>query len=508
MERNPGVLLHNGIYRILETLGQGGFGITYLAIDTRFNSKVAIKEFFPQTFCGRNGGSNEMRLCTDSNTAVVNDLKSKFFKEASNLAKFNHRNIVRVMDLFEENGTAYFVMDYIPGYTLEQYVNEKGPLPGGEAVHLIRAMSSALEYIHGRSVNHLDVKPSNIILHADDNTPVLVDFGLAKHYDSSGNQTSHTPSGVSKGFAPIEQYREGGVSRFSPTVDIYSLGATFYYMLTGKVPPSAVELINTGLTFPYGFPEQYRRVIMKAMAPMQMARYQSIAGFMADLGQPSAESPHTVDIGDDRTRIIRNDNVRGGNGLKTGLIIAASVIVAIGLCAGFYFGLRGDKKHSDNPDVVAMTDSADSNNVIANDSDTLTAEERRFEEEKAKEEALAKENENDFRNQLPLTFQGTGYDENGNDFLVNMTLKKDGKCVLEVHEQGDCVYFGRFSKNGSNLSFNFTQWRIWDDEKQVEVTQSLPSYESSMRSFGGSISVNLQTITVFLPAFGQCTLYQ
>ena len=108
MELNPGVLLHNGIYRILETLGQGGFGITYLAIDTRFDIKVAIKEFFPQTLYGRTGGSHEMRPWTDSNQAPVIELRRKLFKEASGLAKFNHRNIGRVMDLFEENGTAYF----------------------------------------------------------------------------------------------------------------------------------------------------------------------------------------------------------------------------------------------------------------------------------------------------------------------------------------------------------------------------------------------------------------
>lgn len=505
MELKTGVLLHNGIYRILGTLGQGGFGITYLAIDTRFDIKVAIKEFFPQTFCGRTGGSHEMRPSTDSNEALVIELRRKFFKEASSLAKFNHRNIVRVMDLFEENGTAYFVMDYIPGKTLEQYVNEKGPLPSDEAVRLIREVASALEYIHTRSVNHLDVKPANIILRADGNVPVLVDFGLAKHYDSSGNQTSHTPSGMSKGFAPIEQYREGGVSRFSPTVDIYSLGATFYYMLTGKVPPSAVELINTGLTFPLGFPEQYRRVIMKAMAPMQMARYQSIGAFLADFGQPSAQNPPAIDAGNDNTRIIKNDNIRSGNGLKTGLIIAASVIVAIGLCVGLYFGFPGDRKHSDHPVGTAMSDTPVTNDTDISDTPTVEQQE---EQRKAQEAALAKENEDDFNNRLPLTFRGTIYDENGNDFLAIVTLKRDGKCVLEVHADGDWVYLGSFSKKGSNLSFNFTKWKIWDDENQMEVTQSLPSYESNMRSRSGTVSVNSQVLTIDLPEYGQCTLYR
>lgn len=505
MELNPGVLLHNGIYRILGTLGQGGFGITYLAIDTRFDIKVAIKEFFPQTFCGRTGGSHEMRPSTDSNEALVIELRRKFFKEASNLAKFNHRNIVRVMDLFEENGTAYFVMDYIPGKTLEQYVNEKGLLPSGEAVRLIREVAAALEYIHAHSVNHLDVKPANIILRADGNVPVLVDFGLAKHYDSSGNQTSHTPSGMSKGFAAIEQYREGGVSRFSPTVDIYSLGATFYYMLTGKVPPSAVELINTGLTFPLGFPEQYRRIIMKAMAPVQMARYQSIGAFLADLGQPSAQNPHALDAGNDNTRIIKNDNIRSGNGLKTGLIIAASVIVAIGLCVGLYSGFPGDKKHSDQPVETAMSDTPVTNDTDI--SDTPTAVQMQ-EQRQAQDAALAKEKEDDFKSQLPLTFRGTGIDENGNDCSVSVKLKTRGKCSLEINADGDVTYLGSFSKNGSGISFNFSHWQGWDYDSERIVTDPLPSSESRMRSCSGTISVNMQVLTIYLPEYGECTLYR
>lgn len=505
MELKTGVLLHNGIYRILGTLGQGGFGITYLAFDTRFNSNVAIKEFFPQTFCGRNGGSYEIKPCTASNEALVNDLKCKFFKEAQNLAKFNHRNIVRVQDLFKENGTAYFVMDYIPGPTLGQYVNEKGPLPPGEAVRLIREVASALEYIHVRSVNHLDVKPANIILRADDNVPVLVDFGLAKHYDSSGNQTSHTPSGMSKGFAAIEQYREGGVSRFSPAVDIYSLGATFYYMLTGKVPPSAVELINTGLMFPDGFPEQYRHVITKAMAPVQMARYQSVGGFLSDLGQPFAQNPPAIDAGNDNTRIIKNDNMSRGNGLKTGLIIAASVIVAIGLCVGLYFGFPADRKHSDSPVETAMSDTPVTNDTDISDTPTVEQQE---EQRKAQEAALAKANEDDFKSQLPLTFEGTEYDENGDEGVVTVKLKKGGKCTLEINYEGEITYVGTYSVNASNISFHFTHFQDWDYDANKMVLSGITSAMSDVSYLSGTIAVNLQTLTIDVPELGQCTLYR
>ena len=162
---------------------------------------------------------------------MVNRYRDKFIKEARALAKLRHRHIVRIIDVFEENNTAYYVMEYIAGGSLGD--KAKGAaLPEADAVRYIRQVASALDYVHSRHMMHLDVKPSNILLNSDGEA-ILIDFGLSKQYDMSGEQTSSTPVGISHGYAPMEQYKRGGVGTFSPATDIYSLGATLYKLVTG-----------------------------------------------------------------------------------------------------------------------------------------------------------------------------------------------------------------------------------------------------------------------------------
>ena len=150
-------------------------------------------------------------------------------------------HIVRIYDIFEENETAYYVMEFVEGGSLDTLVKTSGPLPEARAFELIMQTAQALNSLHQRQTMHLDVKPANILLRKDEqghDDIVLIDFGVSKHYDQKGHQTTTTPVGYSKGFAPLEQYREGGVQAFSPTTDIYSLGATLYFLLTGKAPRS------------------------------------------------------------------------------------------------------------------------------------------------------------------------------------------------------------------------------------------------------------------------------
>ena len=247
-----GVFLQGGKYRIESVLGQGGFGITYLAYQENLGRKVAIKEFFMRGLCFRDSSASSVTLGTASNREIMERYKMKFLKEARTIAAMDHPNIIRIYDTFDENNTAYYVMDYIEGESLSQLVKRSGPLSESEAVDYVRAVAEALKYVHRRHVNHLDVKPGNIMLRHSDHRIFLLDFGLSKQYDVEGNQTSSTPVGISHGYAPIEQYTPGGVKEFSPQTDIYALGATLFYLVTGIIPPSASELSDMKLTFPAG----------------------------------------------------------------------------------------------------------------------------------------------------------------------------------------------------------------------------------------------------------------
>lgn len=246
-ELNVGSYLQNGKYRIIGMLGQGGFGITYLAVQSGLERKVAIKEFFMKDICNRDGCTSHVTLGTEGSREIVARFREKFLKEARNIARLNHPHIVRIHDIFEENGTAYYVMEYAEGGSLADLVKSKGCLSESEATSYILQIAEALAYIHGENMNHLDVKPANILLN-DRNEAILIDFGLSKQYDAlTGGQTSTTPVGISEGYAPMEQYKQGGVSEFSPETDIYALGATFFKLLTGKTPPSASDVFEDGV---------------------------------------------------------------------------------------------------------------------------------------------------------------------------------------------------------------------------------------------------------------------
>lgn len=210
----PGALLRHDTYRIERILGQGGFGITYLATDLSLERYVAIKEFFPKDYCDRGESTSYITVGTSSNIELVSRLKAKFLKEARNIAKFDHPGIIKIHTAFEENNTAYYVMDYIEGSNLNEIVKSSGALSESKAVNYITQVGDALDYIHKHNVNHLDIKPANIMIRRSDDRPILIDFGLSKQYDSEGNQTSTTPTGISHGYAPMEQYKAGGVSEF------------------------------------------------------------------------------------------------------------------------------------------------------------------------------------------------------------------------------------------------------------------------------------------------------
>ncbi len=282
MQLKPGSKLQNGKYEIVRTLGQGGFGITYEAEQVALHRRVAIKEFFMKDYCDRDESTSHVTLGTSSGSKeLVVKFRTKFVREAQMIASQDHPHIVKIYDVFEENGTAYYVMEFLEGGSLADLVKKEGPLSESKSLDLVRQVGDALSHLHGQNCLHFDVKPSNVLLNRTGNA-VLIDFGISKHYDEAGSQTSSTPVGISKGFAPLEQYQQSELSTFTPATDIYALGATLFYLLTGQIPPSASEVNEDGLPpFPLAISGPTQRAIIKAMSPRRKDRPQNIDSFFA-----------------------------------------------------------------------------------------------------------------------------------------------------------------------------------------------------------------------------------
>ena len=277
--------LQDGKYKILRVLGQGGFGITYLAIQVRLDRKVAIKEFFMKDFCERDETTSQVTLGTAGSRETVNSCRKKFLKEAKHIALLDHPNIIRIIDVFDENSTSYYVMEYIEGGSLENKLGATG-LSMSDATRYILQVAETLKYIHKKNIAHLDIKPSNIMLNGNDEI-VLIDFGVSKQYDfSTGGQTSVSPAGYSSGYAPLEQYDPNGVKEFSPKPDIYSLGATYFKLLTGITPLNAFRITKDFLQENLkakGVPTAVISVICKSMEKLQENRFSDVSSFIEEL---------------------------------------------------------------------------------------------------------------------------------------------------------------------------------------------------------------------------------
>lgn len=255
-----GCTLAGGQYVLSRVLGRGGFGITYDAQDVRLGLRVAVKELFVD--------GSQRRVATvippgNLSPAEFQETKQRFLEEAKVLARFNDPGIVRVLNYFEENSTAYLVMEFLEGETLGGLIEKRGPLPPQVALEVARSLAKTLEHVHGAGLLHRDIKPDNVFLHKTGRI-VLIDFGSVRAY-APGRTVSHTRL-VTPGYAPLEQY--GNSARYGPYTDIYSLGATLHHALTGQMPPAATDLmLGTPLPpLPAGTPAPLRRAIEKSMA--------------------------------------------------------------------------------------------------------------------------------------------------------------------------------------------------------------------------------------------------
>ncbi len=278
-------------YKIERVLGQGSFGITYLAsvkmegalgsIDV--NIKVAIKEFFMRDINGR----SDATVTSGSKGGIYDDYRRKFAREALNLSKLQHPNIIKVIESFEANNTIYYVMEFIGGGSLDDYIAKNNGIKEDEAIKIVKQIGSALSFMHKNKMLHLDLKPSNIMM-KESGDIVLIDFGLSKQYDPNGEPESSTKVGAgTPGYAPIEQanYREG--KGFPVTMDVYALGGTMFKMLTGVRPTEASDILNDG--FPlyelqeHNISDRISGSVAKAMAPIKKDRFQSVGEFLQSI---------------------------------------------------------------------------------------------------------------------------------------------------------------------------------------------------------------------------------
>ena len=304
MELKQGTLLQGGKYKIEATLGQGTFGITYLGT-ARFTihgglgamevvTKVAIKEFFMREM---NVRDRDGKTVEGSSSSVFTNYRHRFRREAENLAKLHHPNIIRVYDVFDENGTTYYSMEYVEGLTLDAYIQQHHPLPEADAVAILGRVCSALSFMHSQRMLHLDLKPKNIMCSTKGEV-FLIDFGLSKQFGANGEPESSTTIGAgTPGYAPIEQVKQIKDGTFPATLDIYALGATIYKTLTGQRPPEATDILNDG--FPDGPLVLCQRspslikLIARCMSPMRKDRYQTMADLLRAYPPLAAEDEKT-----------------------------------------------------------------------------------------------------------------------------------------------------------------------------------------------------------------------
>lgn len=290
-----GATLQNGAYRIGQVLGRGGFGITYFGADTHLKRPVAIKELFPQQECRRS--ASQVVAAPNSSPATLQTARQQFIREAQTLARFSHLGIVRVHSVFAENSTAYMVMELLRGPSLWTQIEQSGPFSETEAASALKFVGEALLTVHAAGTLHRDINPSNIINCGS--RMVLIDFGLTQDVEKAtkyGTRAlSKTASFGTEGFAPIEQYSSGGLSQ--PATDIYALGATLYFLLTGRVPPAAPsraagEVLAAPRQIDPRISEPFSDAVLWAMKMDIAERPQSVEQWLAGWASGSVSHPN------------------------------------------------------------------------------------------------------------------------------------------------------------------------------------------------------------------------
>jgi serine/threonine-protein kinase len=300
MNLPKGHCLQNGKYQLTDVIGQGGFGITYAGVwntevkgklgAVKTNIPVCIKEYFFKDYCYRDSTNLSVQVHSETGKLLFDKFKEKQIKEAKILSEVHHPYIVNVLEVFEENNTAYIAMEYISGCSLKYMLDIEGKLQEKNVLKFVNQIGQALDFVHKKNILHLDIKPNNILIDKQNNAR-LIDFGVSKRYDIEQQETSTTMLTLSKGFASIEQYDSEGIINFSPCPDVYSLGATMYNLLTGVIPTESILRVTKSLIKPSelneGITLKTESVILRAMQISPAKRYQTIKEMINELDIPS-----------------------------------------------------------------------------------------------------------------------------------------------------------------------------------------------------------------------------
>ena len=497
-----GSTLCNGRYKIVRHIASGGFGNTYEAFDTLLENSCAIKEFFMKSVTHRNNESKSVTVSNPVNNKLFDSCKAKFKKEAKRLASFHNAHIVRVSDLFEENNTIYYVMDYIDGCSLaEKMKRQQRPFSESECKDILLQLLSALEAVHAQGLLHMDIKPGNIMI---DNTGkcTLIDFGACKILDNDGISTTSTATAFTVGYAPPE-LQSGNNDKWGEWTDIYSVGATLYDLLTDRRPPLTDELIdgkdvfsplkNISLEFvslikkmllirttdrPQNVDEIKRLLHYKStMLPEESMGEVTIVGGVEDTKYGCVESNRGM-----------NDNLFTPNspvkGIKKNwpllLVVTLILLAAIVGFIVFYYGGGCEESNRDIP-----VENNDCSEQLIEDNVSMPVEDIDNTEKSIEDNDNVTSNENKEQTTRHMDYYGVPFDRELNLFVSKMekegfsTVEKDldmGYWVIE-NKKEDIKTYIRFDVQNHNTILGVE-----------EICLNLKYDESGMIVFNGLLS--------------------
>ena len=489
-------------YTIQRVLGQGGFGITYL-VETdfkmgklSFTGKFALKEHFIQMLCEREATTNRVRFVQSATKEVQNSMRA-FISEAQRLQRLgiDHRNIVNVDEVFEANGTAYYVMEYLDGGSLANYVKTHGGrLSWEETSELMRPICDAVAMLHDNRVVHYDIKPQNIMVMTDKQglRPVLIDFGLAKHYDGQGEATSSIAAGgYTPGYAPIEQYT--GLRQFSPASDVYALAATICFCLTGHAPAKADDLDLDALCdelLSLGIDDTVANILLRAME-LRAAKRPTNAGALSVAlfhGAPQQTGRHqrSGSDGEENTTEAKNRPATQSEAPEQHfrpdwlVIFFAAVAIAI---ATILFATRGCgdtvNEECDSCCVGEYTEVSSSTNYRTEPQNldlqvTLNGKKYYFSQS---EWANLSSSE-----QLSFTKRGLVINYNDQCFVVRLNMERR-ECAVHESEDDSRFFSWKLARQWARNLGN--DWRLPTLEEGKAMAEQHTSVNSALDSFGG-----------------------
>ncbi len=490
MNLPAGRFLQKGKYQLLHVVGQGGFGITYKGIlftevkgalgTIKTEVPISIKEYFFKDYCYRDQETLAVNVHSETGKLLFHKFKEKLIKEAKILSDVHHPNIVNVLDVFEENNTAYIAMEFISGHSLKYTLEKEGMLPEKKVLKYIHQIGKALQFVHENNILHLDIKPSNILIDKTDRAR-LIDFGVSKRYDVEDKETSTTMLTLSKGFASIEQYDNEGTQTFSPRPDIYSLGATMYNLLTGKIPTESILRATRALKKPSEInpviTQKTEEVIMKAMQINPADRFQTITEMLEALDLPEDEdtivgnssasasysngddettvlysSSQHLKRGDDEQTIINDKPVVShvGKKKKKKKVLILSLICIFAIIGSSVAFLLGHDKPADPVDLPSQTQEKKDHLPIQTDNNTIT-ENNKATEEKDDTTIPAVENNRQEADQPVVSRPETNTKPEDND---RSTVEPVVTPVQLTAEEIEARYIGLISSGNKKMEAN------------------------------------------------------